>query len=249
MKRLICISAALISWHFHAQETMPSNCKTPKCQEEKKLLAGALEGDSALKDVAEAVDAGAFLEAKNERGDTALCITSRYYGAPRVMRFLLARGARINAKCGLFQETPFHLAVVYHNDFTVILLGREGADVNKTNHLHEGVLHSLASYSFWPKDMIHSILPLLLHFNVRINTKDKNGNTPLHAAVENNNIDAVDFLMKAGANTYTVNSELKTPYDLAKEKGYTPIIELMKSTKRQDHTALIKDLVNVRAKL
>ncbi|MCT4625090.1 MAG: ankyrin repeat domain-containing protein, partial [Schleiferiaceae bacterium] len=62
-----------------------------------------------------------------------------------------------------------------------------------------------------------------------INLSDYKGNTALHYAVENGEIEIVKFLVSQGAEPSITNNKGKTALDLAIKKGNKEIIEMLKS--------------------
>lgn len=59
---------------------------------------------------------------------------------------------------------------------------------------------------------------LLTNFKMDVNYVDSNGNTALHYAVINNDIETCKLLLEAGANKTMANAQGRTPERLAKEK-------------------------------
>ena len=55
----------------------------------------------------------------------------------------------------------------------------------------------------------------------------KSGSTPLHSAAGTNRPDAVRFLMEQGADKLAKDDDELTAYDLAKQQGYTEVMELL----------------------
>ena len=51
--------------------------------------------------------------------------------------------------------------------------------------------------------------------NAEINSPDFDGDTPLHFAVMNNNLEAVEYLLENGANTNVKNKDGITPLHIA----------------------------------
>ncbi|WP_341818977.1 ankyrin repeat domain-containing protein [Wolbachia endosymbiont (group B) of Phasia obesa] len=63
-----------------------------------------------------------------------------------------------------------------------------------------------------------------------INAKDANNenNTPLHTAVDENNLKLIELLLSMGADVSSTNSDNKTPLAIAKDKGREDIVKLLK---------------------
>uniref|UniRef100_A0AAU7YLT0 Ankyrin repeat domain-containing protein n=1 Tax=Wolbachia endosymbiont of Oeneis ivallda TaxID=3171168 RepID=A0AAU7YLT0_9RICK len=66
------------------------------------------------------------------------------------------------------------------------------------------------------------------NFDRLINLRNQNGNTLLHQAVISNNTDAIEALLKYGANSLIRNKEGKISLDLAQENTKTVLIKCMK---------------------
>jgi hypothetical protein len=59
---------------------------------------------------------------------------------------------------------------------------------------------------------------------------DAEGNTALHLAVKSNKLKLVKAIVEMGGNLYAMNFSLKTPLDLSKEIGFSPIKEYLEQT-------------------
>lgn len=53
-------------------------------------------------------------------------------------------------------------------------------------------------------------------------------NTPLHGAVQDNNIEAARWLLASDANPYALDFNGKTPLDLAEDRGYEDLVNLLR---------------------
>jgi len=60
-----------------------------------------------------------------------------------------------------------------------------------------------------------------------LNVQDNDGNTPLHTACENGNIDIAKALLTAGANQNVENKEKKKPFQVAKPKDVEALRKLL----------------------
>jgi ankyrin repeat protein len=74
-----------------------------------------------------------------------------------------------------------------------------------------------------------NIVRKVLQAGGRTNSKNKNGDTPLHYAVRNGSVNCIGFLIGHGAHIDARNNEGQTPLMLACKSGYLPmVIELLK---------------------
>ena len=63
--------------------------------------------------------------------------------------------------------------------------------------------------------------------NSKLNLPDNSGTTPMHIAAKLGHIEFVKILLPYWNNCGLLNSDQKTAYDIAKEKGHQEIMELM----------------------
>lgn len=68
----------------------------------------------------------------------------------------------------------------------------------------------------------------LIERGADLNASDRYGFTPLMRAVTGGNFDMVELLVSFGADLYVRNKDGQTAYDLAVERGYAEIAELLK---------------------
>lgn len=71
------------------------------------------------------------------------------------------------------------------------------------------------------------VIELLIHQEYDINTRDKEGNTALHAAVEYRNYEMTKLLLSNGADINIAGALDKTPLHIAAETGDEAIVELL----------------------
>jgi len=158
---------------------------------------------------------------------------------------LISAGADVNANWG--QRTPLHLAVDTRKNAEIIkFLLSAGADVNVQDANGATPLHFAAlAYYYVVKNWTAQpsppslrkgeieVVQFLVDNSANVNAKDKDGNTPLHLAVQGReNIEIVQLLVSAGADVNAKDNDGKTPLDIAKEvRGNTAIVEFLSGIK------------------
>jgi len=155
-----------------------------KCSD-VSIHTAAYIGD--LQRVEKFIDDGANVEAKDQKGQTALHYAAKA-GQIAVAKLLIAHGADVNAGEG----APLQEAA-YHSKEMVELLLAKGADINtgKWTSLHS----ALDAERF-------GIVELLVAKGADVNIKDGKGRTPLHIAAwyakDNNYKTALSYAIEAG---------------------------------------------------
>lgn len=80
---------------------------------------------------------------------------------------------------------------------------------------------------------------------ISINDIDKLGNTKLHCAVMNNDVDVVKDLLKSGADTTIRNNDHATPVDIANINKYTHLVHLIENHTIGKKNISVKSIENV----
>ncbi len=154
------------------------------------------------------IGAGAFLDAQNHDGDTALTLAIKK-GADHIASILIEKGADVNL-ADYDCNTPLIFASLKDgapNIAALLLAG--GAGVNLKNCLGETALHKAAYYG------LYEIAELLAANGADINGKDINGDTPLHKAVSYGWEDVGELLVAGGADPDIRNDRGETPLEKA----------------------------------
>jgi len=67
-----------------------------------------------------------------------------------------------------------------------------------------------------------------------VDTQDNQNSTPLHYAVDEDNVEATQVLLKHGANVYARDDNRQTPLQLAEARGKQEIIQLFSEHMRHE---------------
>jgi len=158
---------------------------------------------------------------------------SAYYDKWNAIKFLLEKGANVNA-INEDDETPLHLAAENNCTRAVkILLRNEDINVNIRDKSGKTPLHWAALLGY--TDIVRAILTKK---DVKVNVADKGGKTSLHWAVENDHIDIVKVLLGNGAKVDIVDRCGKTPLHWAALFGS---VDGVRALLQKDANPLVQD--------
>jgi ankyrin repeat protein len=119
--------------------------------------------------------------------------------------------------------TPLGLACYFGRYEIAHYLVSKGADVNmpSNNGFRVYPIHSAAAGNYT------NIAKMLIENNAQVNVKQQAGVTALHSAAQNGNIDLLILLLEHGADINIRMEGGKLPADLAREKGFAEIAEVL----------------------
>jgi len=156
----------------------------------KKLLVAA--GDGNLDIVRELLKNGAYVNAKNNVGETAL-IKASEKGHKDIVDLLLAWGADWNVRTDDEGYAPLHSAASSgHKDIVDLLLER-GASVETRDFYSRTPLHYAAAGG--QRDVVEL---LLTKYSENLNAPDYYDKKPLYYAAGNGHKDVVELLRQHG---------------------------------------------------
>ena len=169
---------------------------------------------------------GADIHVKNNYGKTPL----HYASSVEIAELLLTNGADVNTK-DYDGNTPLHGASDARRVEVAELLLANGADIHAKNNGGNSPLHvvsnDLVDKLFLINPLyrdIHlyrvlsgEVAELLLANGADVNTKDYDGNTPLHWTSFNGHVEVTELLLANGADINTRNDKGNTPLDRANE--------------------------------
>lgn len=118
-------------------------------------------------------------------------------------------------------RTPLMLLTHWEQELLPIFL-EKGIDVNRADNQGRTALMLC---------MDKGIMKGLIPAGADVNAADNDGNTVLHYALENDAIAEARYLIKKGADYNRPNNDGETPAQLAAEKGFETVLELMTDIK------------------
>ena len=174
--------------------------------------------EADVKRVVEALLNGADVDAQNNLGQTPLHIASGGFvgrcspGEAATVELLLAHGANADVK-DKEGRVPLQLAAEDACQDLVLTLLSHGANP-EVAFLQGGLLHMAAARG------LERVGGVLLQRGVDVNTKNREGWTPLHQAVFRKRPEMVQFLISHGANALVKDKLGNTPLDFAQGEGF-----------------------------
>ncbi|XP_046580961.1 ankyrin repeat domain-containing protein 17-like [Haliotis rubra] len=134
--------------------------------------------------------------------------------------------------------TPVMLAALCGYRDVFDLLVKKGADLTQVDDDGNSILHLACTVN------VQIVKYLLSHNTVDINTRGKNGRTPLLEAANEGNALTFDELLKKGANTSMKDNEDNNILHLATTGGYADLVKYILSQAIVDVSAKNKDGYN-----
>lgn len=214
MKRLLAIALIVLCGFSPLAEATKKN----------KLLDYQFMETATLEDVKKAIKGGAKVKAEDRDGKTALFYAAKYGHYPDVVKFLVKKGVKVNAKTkGPYTDASTALmeGIANPNPQVIQSLIDSGADVKARDAYGGTPLHyaGITSHKVLPETII-----ILLEAGAYINAKDGEGKTPLMEAITNPyepNSDVIVTFIANGADVRARNKEGYTVYGLAGWAGRT----------------------------
>ena len=170
------------------------------------------------------IDSGADVNAKDERGNTALIYATEARPTINlaVTEMLLKAGADVNAKDEGGMTALMHAAM--HDDPRVVkrLLEVQADVAARDAKGWTALMHATR------KDRGYSaIIELLIASGAEVDAAHKRGGTALSSACYNGHVRAVELLLDAGADVNVKDQAGWTPLICASLNGHTPVVKLL----------------------
>ena len=184
------------------------------------------------------IEKGADINTTDEKGNTALHLATQNNDL-ELTKFLIQKGADVNAKDSS-KNPPLHYAAMKDNIAFMQLLIENGADVNISleelrhiQYIDEPTRFRVAiktqSLLLWVMKMKggDQLAKLIIEKGADINTTDEKGNTALHLATQNNDLELTKFLIQKGADVNAKDSSKNPPLHYAAMKDNIAFMQLL----------------------
>ena len=145
-------------------------------------------------------------------------------GNSSIMRSMLSYDIDINSKDDESSVTPLMIAVKRNHVEVVKYLLQKGADISLTTESNKrNALHIASQYGSV------EAMEMLLSYDLRPDSRDVEGNTPLACAAASGQIEAVNCLLKHGADPFLKGKHGRSLLHFAAQSDNVIIIETMLS--------------------
>lgn len=182
-------------------------------------LAAKYNSEYFLKTILE--EKGIDVNVKNADGKTPLDIAAKEYSftASKVLLEYYFKQGGLNSKYrDINENTPIHLATKYRAITLIKPWFEKKIDINAFNNKHQTALHIAVSET---RDS--QILKQLLAHNADKELADREGNTPLHLAVQYGNLFYAEPLLESKSNVNAVNQEGLSPLHILIKNALTDL--------------------------
>ncbi|MGV8124836.1 MAG: ankyrin repeat domain-containing protein [Candidatus Xenobiia bacterium LiM19] len=146
------------------------------------------------------LDGGANVEARSYYSDAPLHLAAEK-GSREIVELLLKRGADVDAR-GSGEDTPLHRSAKSGRGEVIAVLTAWGADIHSCNSAGDTPLHLAAAKC--------KAAEVLLRRGALVNLGCKDFTTPLHNAARSGSAEAVNLLLKHGADVTLTNLQRRT---------------------------------------
>ncbi|XP_062511279.1 receptor-interacting serine/threonine-protein kinase 4-like isoform X2 [Corticium candelabrum] len=163
---------------------------------------------------------------RDEYGDKTLLMIACLRNSKNIVYLLVTNSAAVN-ETSIRRCTPLMMAARKGNeDIVELLLKAKDIDVIAKNSWGMTAIHHAARCNY------ATILEKLLSFPVPVDIVDIENRTPLWFAASCGYLSCVDVLLKRGANPLHESKTQNSPLEIAKQNGYTHVVEKMEEAIR-----------------
>jgi ankyrin repeat protein len=195
--------------------------ETEKDSPARRAFAAVQTGDMAA--LTSLLDSGAVSvderDAKDMMGPTLL-MRAAEHGREEVARFLIGRGARVNAHTTFGGSALYYAAEKGHVGILKLLLDN-GADVEA---------NTMGATALFTSSKGHvEAIRTLLDYGADVNARERDGSTALWYAAAHGQADVVRLLLERGADPNLGRAFGETPLVAARRNGHQAVVEILKA--------------------
>jgi ankyrin repeat protein len=189
------------------------------------LLQTAVWHDWGTESIQLLLDAGADVDARDARGETALTYACQnpLGPDPLVVKMLIQAGANVNARGSKGRTPVMFAALCDHTTQVVELLLKSSAEVSARDSMGWTALMHATRRRQENLDAVRT----LVRAGADVNASHKQGGTALSVAAHNGHTKVVQFLIEAGANVNASDTANWTPLICSSLNGHLQIVELL----------------------
>jgi len=179
------------------------------------------------------IDKGADINTQPPTGNTPLILAS-IYGHKDVIEYLIDKQVNLNVQNNYGLSALMDAIINRHPDIAELLI-KKGADVTLKSNYGETALNiaAVSGYVDTAKQIIEKFIALNPNnkeaLGKFLDTQNRDGNTALIEAVENNRAKIVQFLLNEGVNRNLRNNQNLNALDIARQKQNQEIIQLLEN--------------------
>ena len=166
------------------------------------------------------IDAGADLEAKNEKGRSPLLLACEV-GKLDAVKMLVEAGARACATDSQGDTCLILAASFGHTEIVRYLAGLKEVDVNYQGWNDDTALHTAVNEGH------RDVVEVLIDAGADIDAGTSEGGTPLHVACEYGELAIVKMMVKAGADVCVTDNAGTTCLIIAAANGHTETVRYL----------------------
>lgn len=156
-------------------------------------------------------------------GETPLTLAA-FNGDEAIVRYLIERGAAIDAKNPWWANTPLLRAGARGHKPIVEFLLEQGADINARNKEGTSLLHLAVRWG--DTEFVKSLVSRGADINVK-DVEYEGGGTPMHAAAWWGKVDSVKFFLEQGIDINDGGRWERTPLHMAARQGHTALARFL----------------------
>lgn len=188
----------------------------------------------------QAISSGANVNFKYYDNNSALLLASLEMNSETI-ELLILHGAKVNA-VNDYNQAPLYWAIYYGHLKNIEILIRYGAYIDRVNY-NGGIWHAAVIAKNFSSEMMEYLYTVDKNINIQNRYGKK---TPLHLAVQENKLQAIEFLVNKNADINIKDEDDCTAIDLAVEQENIEIIYILLHKNLKHMTVFLLNKINYR---